>query len=769
MPKRAKTHQHKPTKPPTRFLWVLEAAFIGFAIFAVLAFLLVFLLSLTNHRKAQQAVLNLAQVFQAQQAQNSYQTVRSNLGFELTYNNQLQNAEGIIKTSGGEETKTGSDLHSSADYSTVNVYKSATGTAQDVFSTSHSTYVSVTTSSQKPQFNQQTAENLFAPKSDQSVTYNLVGSETVIMGGYQYRQLSYEVVHNDSVKYKTYQVDYITVQNNRPYRASLYQSVGFNLADKPAFEAVIRSIKYSQPTATLTKANSPSEGVNLFGLPTAQAAQQAISANDEISVIAKNQPAVVRIASTYCPDFKLSLNGAEQSFSGGCSAVYGSGFIVSPDGYVATNGHVVKSSVADVLADSIALNNTPIIKSYLQFLVNAKLLEQPTANAALARAQSGDKDILKQIIGTLGDPALDKTQFVVTNDNGIYAVQLGDKAVKFDIKNIRIFDFGDQIVQAKLIDTDYDPYDNQDDKGFRKSDVAILKLPDNTVYPFVQLGSITGLGQGSPLTVIGFPGIAENNDLVSSEQSIPSATKGIVSAIRDAKGNGKKLIQSDVSITNGNSGGPAFDQNGNVVGIATYGLTEDKSQGGNFNYMRDVADLKDLLSKNDISVPAQPNGVEKTWEEGLRNFSKAYYTAAIADFQKVKQSYAPFYLANDFIARAQAEKQAGKEATPPEVYYILISIIIIVLVIPAVVIFIFVKIHHKRLSVHNSMPSEVPGSSPTASTTGNVTAPQAAPIQSPTSQSPRVDMITPATDKYPKSPQSQNPTPSDNPPTQPST
>ena len=60
-------------------------------------------------------------------------------------------------------------------------------------------------------------------------------------------------------------------------------------------------------------------------------------------------------------------------------------------------------------------------------------------------------------------------------------------------------------------------------------------------------------------------------------------TKGIVSAVRTQENNGLQLIQSDVDIQGGNSGGPLLDSGGNVVGISVSGIGLKKlSTGLNF-------------------------------------------------------------------------------------------------------------------------------------------------------------------------------------------
>ena len=58
-------------------------------------------------------------------------------------------------------------------------------------------------------------------------------------------------------------------------------------------------------------------------------------------------------------------------------------------------------------------------------------------------------------------------------------------------------------------------------------------------------------------------------------------TRGIISGVREE--NKKMLIQSDVNIRPGNSGGPLVDKGGSVVGIAVSGLVINSvAQGINF-------------------------------------------------------------------------------------------------------------------------------------------------------------------------------------------
>ena len=92
------------------------------------------------------------------------------------------------------------------------------------------------------------------------------------------------------------------------------------------------------------------------------------------------------------------------------------------------------------------------------------------------------------------------------------------------------------------------------------SDLAVLKI-EATGLPFVTFGDSTRARIGDWVVAIGNPfGLGS------------TVTAGIVSALhRGINGGGAndRYIQTDASINQGNSGGPMFDLNGNVIGINT--------------------------------------------------------------------------------------------------------------------------------------------------------------------------------------------------------
>lgn len=103
-----------------------------------------------------------------------------------------------------------------------------------------------------------------------------------------------------------------------------------------------------------------------------------------------------------------------------------------------------------------------------------------------------------------------------------------------------------------------------------KRDIALLKIDVVADIPAVSLSKVT-INSGEPVYIIGTP---------LDEQFSHTVTRGIISAYRELE-DGNAYYQTDAAINPGNSGGPAFNQYGEVVGIAVAGLFN--RQGGSLN------------------------------------------------------------------------------------------------------------------------------------------------------------------------------------------
>ncbi|HEY6866995.1 MAG TPA: trypsin-like peptidase domain-containing protein [Candidatus Eisenbacteria bacterium] len=140
------------------------------------------------------------------------------------------------------------------------------------------------------------------------------------------------------------------------------------------------------------------------------------------------------------------------------------------------------------------------------------------------------------------------------------------------------------------------------------------------------LGGAAGLRIGDRIATISSPkGLAN------------TVSDGLVSGIRDE--DGERLIQISAPISPGSSGGPVFDAEGRVVGIATLQMSE----GQNLNFATPIDSLRDMLARRENLTLAEfqkrakvatgdNDEFDRTFDAGLRLQHRGQYRRAVRDY-----------------------------------------------------------------------------------------------------------------------------------------
>ena len=253
----------------------------------------------------------------------------------------------------------------------------------------------------------------------------------------------------------------------------------------------------------------------------------------------------------------------------------GTGFIVTPDGYILTNAHVVKPD-----------------KDYVIKSVVEKISDQ---------VQHDLQDLKEKIERMLPGETL-------TDD----AAQRLKSALMMQYARNASLDMNTDVSVVLAPHTEGDRAETRhcDIKKVGEptpgKDVAVLKieghnLPTLPLAQGVESGSVT---TGSDLVIMGYPGkLLEDPDFTDASKLQPSLTFGHVSGIREMAG-GFRVIQTDATINHGNSGGPALNQFGLVVGQATFGETD--SQG--LNFAIDIGVAREYLQELNVNLPPPNKG-----------------------------------------------------------------------------------------------------------------------------------------------------------------
>lgn len=367
-------------------------------------------------------------------------------------------------------------------------------------------------------------------------------------------------------------------------------------------------------------------------------------------------PAVVKVYHIVCGSLVYQGNVMSDDV---CSGVEGSGFIVSEDGYIATNGHVVVYGAKDMLVNAL--------------LQDPQLLEQFLVRSSFSSVQIKEivnrPDLTASVVSQIYDLSNDDLRLINQRERTIVAtgstpVDLSnEEAVK---KVVKEFENTSSLKQATVIASDYEAKDQltlvaEPDKGFSASDVALIKI-DTDNAPIIKL-STDAVRLNQKISLFGFPGDADNELTDNSKISV-SVTNGSVNSIRDAAGGETKLYQSDADASHGSSGGPAVDENGRAFGLLTYRFESGESGDAAKSYIRDIKDFTDLVSSKNI-VLRTDSSTQGAWEKGLDYYGKQQYAAALKEFQKVGSDYPAHRLASTYAELSRQAISDGKNVSEP--------------------------------------------------------------------------------------------------------
>lgn len=353
-------------------------------------------------------------------------------------------------------------------------------------------------------------------------------------------------------------------------------------------------------------------------------------------------PSVVGLLSLHCYEVTATdarLLPAPHQF---CIHSKGSGFIVSPTGSVATNGHTLVVYPEQALTQHVrAASVRPLALKLIAFLEPSaspeKRLEELNTNPTTLAAFI---DAVYKL--------LDRKAIVITPLESRHFVRIGGEPFQFDPDLVARGSLDDAVrtsdtaVPAHVVAASAPNHYSVDAhlRGIPAAgpDVGLLKLDHSRLdrFPALPLAPTGPPAPGSPLLLLGFPetveGTPDRRSLLKYEVAsiTPTVTLGIVSAIKQDQ-TGNTLIQTDAGLASGNSGGPALDDEGRVVGIATFAL---ENQSANFNFVRDIAELKSLLTQHGID-PAAPNPIFESWEQAVASFTNGRYRDALKNAQRV--------------------------------------------------------------------------------------------------------------------------------------
>jgi len=171
-------------------------------------------------------------------------------------------------------------------------------------------------------------------------------------------------------------------------------------------------------------------------------------------------------------------------------------------------------------------------------------------------------------------------------------------------------------------------------KGKQMLDAAIIKI-DMANLPSVPLeGRTMRVDLGQPLHILGFPGAVLWYDFLSTRsRGAASVTYGRVSGFK-LDINDRWIIQTDAPISWGNSGGPAFNRDGEVIGLATFitiTLEGDQAIQG-FNFLIPIKTIEQMAK--DIGLtPRTGDPFMQAWAQAVAAYFQGDFGRALEQLE----------------------------------------------------------------------------------------------------------------------------------------
>jgi serine protease Do len=283
----------------------------------------------------------------------------------------------------------------------------------------------------------------------------------------------------------------------------------------------------------------------------------------------------------------------------------GSGGIISSDGYIVTNAHVVETT---------------------------QMKDEDIANAAFEQLVGIMADYFKVDYDTAYEYMLNYTQY--TGIKKVLKVILpGGDVLDGEVKS-----YGAPINEGK--------------------DVAVLKIEGKNL-PTLPLGNSDNIQNQDNIWVIGYPAAADS-DLLSPDSSLVSSMNaGQISATSKKTEQGSPVIQINAAATHGNSGGPVINEKGEIIGLLTFrGDTVNGQEVQGFNFAVPVNTVKEFV--NQAGVKNTKSETDKLYQEGLELYWGGYYKHALEKFEAVQRIYPNHSEIKQYIANSEKKMDSSK-------------------------------------------------------------------------------------------------------------
>lgn len=190
--------------------------------------------------------------------------------------------------------------------------------------------------------------------------------------------------------------------------------------------------------------------------------------------------------------------------------------------------------------------------------------------------------------------------------------------------------------------------------GFKKGDVALLKVASDTPLPVLEVADQPAPANGSRVIAFGYPGSVSRT--VDSSMN-PSMKDGTVSGNQSV--DGVPFVEVSAATSAGMSGGPVIDLSGRAVGTVSW---QPNAETQSFNFITATSSMRELLTSSGIKMALSTT--DQTYRAGLTDFFAGHYRAAAAKFDQVLSLEPDHALAQEYKRKSVANYPNEKIPAP---------------------------------------------------------------------------------------------------------
>lgn len=611
--------------------------------------------------------------------QTQQRNITSQLGFSLQYDPSTMTAEGIVQNPNSApevfqgQTYSGDQLQETRNYGIITLHLTNKTSSTPQPGTAQPSQLTITANRNKnyfgnkdeiPEYRGKSNLDIITQEKRKSLAHagrdDEIHERAITIADEKYREL--HVRHrlkalNGQLTTWRQSYYYLTVQHDRPYWLAVTNLPANDRDELAIWQNVISRVSYTQPqdgalssaqpvVARLAAANTPTDTANIRG---------TVSDDIMLSVVAKNQLATVRVGAMRCARLTFRAQSYTLTLAKACNGGIGSGSIVSSDGVVVTNGHVVETTDAELLANAFPTSQQEW-DDYVQFVTGAGYATETQIRELISQAANNDTAATQKLIAYL--QLVPKSNITISNSRTDYVVQTSDDPIRLTKENT--WQKSATNKTATLIDKEVNPGDFNLSSQY--TDVALLKM-SGTFPTIQQLSSLSSVQNGDRITAVGYPALVDGGTETKQSRTIPTVSTGTTSrTLRD--GGGHSLILTTTEISSGSSGGPAFNAKGEQIGITTYARQSCSKEESCFGsgIARDAQDAHAMAAKQHVTI-ATNGELTKLWQTGVDEFVAGRYSNAARSFSSLNSKYPGNYLITKFLSAAQSQPRDETDQT----------------------------------------------------------------------------------------------------------